>query len=281
MRYFFHIGYNGYNYHGWQRHAPHLTVQEVLEVNLGKLLKEPITIIGCGRTDAQVHARQYFFHLDTDKLNDEAQFRLNKMLPEDIAVFDIIPVKEDAHAQYNAVQRTYDYFIHTCKDPFLSRFSCLYLEKNLDISTMKHALALLTKYNDYYSFCKSPEKQEHTICNVTSAKLFSDPQQSKLLIQISSNRFLRGMIRAIVARLIKTGSGQMSIDDFENHFISPLKDEVRTFGRTKEGQSNIEFAPPQGLYLSKVVYPFLDTPQRSQFSPFFHSNEENEWQLAG
>lgn len=269
MRYFFHIGYNGYNYHGWQRHAPHVTVQEVLEDNISKLLKEPVTILGCGRTDAQVHASQYFFHLDTDKtLNDEVVFRLNKMLPEDIAIFDIIPVANDAHAQYNAIQRTYDYFIHTYKDPFLNRFSCYYQGKELDTKKMQQALSLLPKYNDFYAFCKSPEKQEHTLCSLSSAKLFTDPKGDKLRIQIISNRFIRGMIRAIVSKLLKTGNGEISVNDFENYLIN------------KETGSAIEFSPPQGLYLSKVTYPFLDIPARSVFSPFSRTSEEKEWQLA-
>jgi tRNA pseudouridine38-40 synthase len=268
LRYFFHIGYNGFQYHGWQRHAPHLTIQEVLEVNLSKLLKEPVTILGCGRTDAQVHATQYFFHLNTDKeLNNEIIFRLNKMLPEDIAVFDIIPVTDDAHAQYNAVKRTYDYFIHTYKDPFLNRFSYLYSEKVLNTDKIKQALAFLTKYNDYYAFCKSPEKQEHTICNITSAQLFSDAKGEKLRIQISSNRFVRGMIRAIAAKLLKVGTGEITVAKFENYLIS------------KETLTGIEFAPAQGLYLSKVIYPFLDIPARTDFSPLSHSKEEKEWQL--
>ena len=268
MRYFFHIGYNGFNYHGWQKHAPHLTIQEVLEVNISKLLKAPVTISGCGRTDAQVHANQYFFHLDSEnELRDEIVFRLNKMLPEDIAVFDIVPVDHNAHARFDATQRTYDYFIHTYKDPFLNHFSCLYLD-NLRTDKMKQALALLTKHNDFRSFCKSPDKHEHTICNITSAGLFSDSKGDKLRIQISSNRFLRGMIRAIVARLLKTGTGEITIDEFENYLTS------------KENESNLEFASPQGLYLSKVIYPYLDIPPRTEFSPLSQNNEMKEWLLV-
>ncbi|MBI4947417.1 MAG: tRNA pseudouridine(38-40) synthase TruA [Bacteroidetes bacterium] len=267
MRYFFHIGYNGYNYHGWQKHAPHLTIQEVLEVNIGKLLKAPVTILGCGRTDAQVHASQYFFHLDSEKeLSDEIGFLLNKMLPEDIAVFDITQVNDNSHARFDATQRTYNYFIHTYKDPFLNHFSCLFLKK-LDIDKIKQALYLLTKYNDYRAFCKSPEKNENTICNITSAELFSDSKRDKLRIQISSNRFLRGMVRAIVAKLLKTGTGEMSVDEFENHLIS------------KSAASNLEFASPHGLYLSRVVYPFLDIPPRTDLSPLHQNNEQKKWQL--
>ena len=234
---------------------PHLTVQETLEVSISKLLKTPATILGCGRTDAQVHASQYFFHLDSKKeLSDEILFRLNKILPKDIAVFDIIPVEDNAHARFDATQRTYNYFIHTYKNPFLNHFSYQYLEKNLHTDKMKQALALLTKYNDYRMFCKSPFKYENTICNITSAQLFSDNKADKLRIQISSNRFLRGMMRAIVSKLIKIGTGEMSVDKFDNYLFS------------KKTQPNIEFASSHGLYLSKVVYPFLDIPPRTEFS---------------
>jgi tRNA pseudouridine38-40 synthase len=262
-RYFFHIGYNGFNYHGWQRQPKHLAIQEVLEENLRKALKEPVAISGCGRTDAQVHASQYFFHLDTKQNWDfDLVFRLNKMLPPDIAVFEIIPVSENSHAQFAAKQRTYDYFIHTYKDPFLSNLSSYYSEKGLDSDKMKEALSLLVQYNDYRAFCKSPDQYKHTLCNISSAKLFSGRRGENIRIQISSNRFLHGMIRAIVAKLIKIGNGQMSIEEFENLLAK------------KEAQKDLEFAYPQGLYLSKVVYPFLDIPPRAKFVSAFQPEEE-------
>ena len=266
MRYFFHIAYNGAQYHGWQRHAPHLTIQEVLEENLSKVLKMPATILGCGRTDAQVHANQYFFHLDVKNEWDfDLVFRLNKMLPEDIAVYDIIQVSDDSHAQYSATKRTYDYFIHTCKNPFLNRFSTYYPERDLALDKMQTALSLLTKHRDYKAFCKTPDKYEHTNCRITSAQLFSDKKGDKLRIQISSNRFLRGMIRAITAKLLKIGSVELSLNEFENILSA------------SQFQPNLEFAEPQGLYLSEVVYPFLNVAPRREFTPFFRHEEEKHW----
>jgi len=241
-----------------------------MEENLSKLLKEPITISGCGRTDAKVHASQYFFHADILPPIGELEglvFRLNKMLPDDIAVFDVIPVDDSSHAQFDARQRTYDYFIHTYKDPFLNNVSSLYFLKNLNTGKMKDALSLLTKYKDYRAFCKSPVKYEHTICNITSAKLFCDSKGDKLRFQFSSDRFLKGMIRAIVAKLLEVGKDEISLNEFENYLIK------------KEAQSNLEFAYPQGLYLSKVVYPFLDIPPRTEFSSIFKNTSEKEWQL--
>ncbi len=268
MRYFFHIGYNGYNYHGWQRQLNDLSVQEVMEDSLGKVLKTPNTILGCGRTDAQVHASQYFFHLDVKKEWDfDLLFRLNKMLPHDIAVFDIIPVKENQHAQFDAKQRTYNYFIHTYKDPFLTQASSFYLLK-LDLEKMKKAVSLLTKYNDYRAFCKSPNQYKHTTCNISSAKIFSDKSRNKLRFQISSDRFLHGMIRAIVAKLIKVGTAEISLDEFENLLIK------------KETEYNLEFAYPHGLYLSKVIYPFINIPPRAEFSFPLQHLTESEWVFA-
>jgi tRNA pseudouridine38-40 synthase len=267
MRYFFHIGYDGFNYHGWQKHAPHLTIQQVLEDCISRVLRTPTTIYGCGRTDARVHASQYFFHLDSGKelchsnYQDDLVFRLNKLLPHDITVFDVIKADNKSHAQYSATKRTYSYFIHTYKDPFLNRFSTFHQHSNLPLDKIKLGLALLTKHNDYKAFCKSPGKYEHTICNVSSAKLFSDKKRDMLQIEISSNRFLRGMIRAIVAKLLQIGT-QISIDEFQNLLVS------------KQPGTNIKFAAPQGLYLSKIVYPFLDLSPRTTFAPFFHHAAE-------
>jgi len=287
MRCFFHIGYNGFNYHGWQRQSEYLSIQQVLEENLSKILKEPVTILGCGRTDAQVHAAQYFFHLDNkdklgpDSYRDDLRFRLNKMLPADIAVFDIIPVAENSHAQYDAKQRTYDYFIHTYKDPFLNNVSSFYQENNLNLNKMKEAVSLLTKHTDYRAFCKSPDQYlprginiqrgKHTNCNISSAKLLSDSKGEKLRFQISSDRFLHGMIRAIVAKLLKVGSDEMSPEQFEEML------DFKTLNSKPKTLNQLEFAYPHGLYLSKVVYPFLDISTRTEFSCIFQNITEKEW----
>ncbi len=254
MRYFIHIGYHGVKYSGWQKHPGVLNVQEVLETAISKLLKTRVTIVGCGRTDAQVHASQFFFHFDAEKeWKFDLFFRLNKILPDDIAVFDIIPMEGLPHARFDAVQRTYDYFIHTYKDPFLSGFSSFYAEKDLDLEKMKAATALLTKYNDYRAFCTSPDKNEHTICNVSSAGLFAYQNGDKIRFQISANRFLSKMVRIIVGRLLDIGRGKLSVDQFEYHLAN------------KETPPIIIPAYPQGLYLSKVTYPYLNLPPRSSF----------------
>jgi tRNA pseudouridine38-40 synthase len=254
LRYFFHIGYNGTHYHGWQRHSNVATVQEVLEDRLKKIFKTTIGINGCGRTDAGVHASQYFFHADIVQNWDyDLVFRLNKILPASIAIFDVVKMDGLQHARFDATQRTYNYFLHTYKDPFLSNLSTFYLLDNLRIDEMRKAVALLSQYNDYAAFCTSPAKYEHTLCHVSEAQLFTNAKGDKLRFKISANRFLSRMIRLIVGRLLKIGRGELSVDEFESYFLDTHKP--------------IDTAPahPQGLYLSKIVYPYLDMPPRTDF----------------
>ena len=269
MRYFFHIGFNGINYRGWQRLPNIISVQQVLEKTLSQLLKMPVTIVGCGRTDAQVHATQFFFHLDVEKEWDfDLLFRLNKTLPHDIAVFDIIPMQGLPHARFDAIQRTYDYFLHTYKDPFLSYASSLYQSRTcgIDLGKMKEAVSILPNYNDYRAFCKSPDKYEHTICNITSASIFTDKTGDRIRFSISSNRFLSGMIRIITGKLLEIGTGALSVEEFEYHL------------KTRETPRDIIPANPWGLYLSKVTYPYLDLPPGSAFSPIYQNAES--WQAV-
>jgi tRNA pseudouridine38-40 synthase len=268
VRYFFHIGYNGFNYRGWQRQPGVENIQQVLETTMKLVLKDDVSIMGCGRTDAMVHASQYFFHFDVEKPWDfDLLFRLNKNLPDDIAIFEILPMGNDQHARFDVAQRTYDYFIHTYKDPFLSPLSAFYLFKNIDLNKMKEGLALLTKYDDFRAFCKTPDDYEHTICNVSSVRLFCDSAGDKIRFQISANRFLGRMIRMIIGKLLEVGNGSLSVDEFENYFIS------------KQTPKLITPAYPQGLYLSKVVYPYLDIQPRTTFSPFLKSTAD-QWVLV-
>ncbi len=241
-------------------------MQEVIENVLKKVVKTPVIINGCGRTDAQVHASQYIFHVDLAETYDfDLLTRLNHALPPDIAIFAILPVHDKAHARFDATQRTYDYFIHTQKDPFLHGCSALYDYKNLDLQSMKRAVDLLAQYNDYYAFCKSPASYEHTVCQVSSAHLWVDKSGERLRFQVTSNRFLRGMIRIIVGRLLEIGLGKLSVEAFEQHL------------RARQTPRIITSAYPQGLYLSKIVYPYLDLPQRTEFAAIFQYEREGYW----
>lgn len=267
MRYFIHIGYNGAKYNGWQKQPGVMNVQGVIENALSQVLKIPLAIIGCGRTDAHVHASQFFFHVDIAQEWDfDLIFRMNKLLPAGIAFFDVIPMDGLQHARFDAVLRSYDYFLHTYKDPFLNGLSSFYLLDKLDFDKMKQAAALLPKYKDFRAFCTSPDKYEHTLCNVMSAQLSVDANGDRLRFQISSNRFLSKMIRIIMGQLLKIGRGVLSVDEFEHYLIY------------KQTPKLITPAHPQGLYLSKVTYPFLNLPTRTQFSAILQKEADLSWQ---
>ena len=254
MRYFLHIAYNGTNYRGWQKLPGIVSVQKVIETILSQILKEKIAIIGCGRTDAQVHASQFYFHFDIENQIDfDLLFRLNKSLPHDITVFDVLPMEGKPHARFDAIQRTYDYFIHTQKDPYLIGLSSYYPLKNPNVEQMRRAVEVLANYSDYGCFCKSPLKYEHTICNVSKAELFIDFTQTRFRFHISSNRFLAGMIRIIVGKLLEIGNGELSVSDFEGYLKSRITPKT------------IVPVYAQGLYLSKVTYPYLDLKPRPLF----------------
>ncbi len=252
QRYFFHIAYLGTAYSGWQKHPNTNTIQQVLETKLSQVLKISVLINGCGRTDAGVHASQFFFHADLIIADvDELLFRLNHALPADIAVFDIVKMEGQQHARFDACLRTYDYLVHTYKNPFINSTSSFYPLKNLNAEQMEKALQLLLLYQDYRAFCTSPAKYQHTICKVCYVHLYINPNEKHIRFQISANRFLSKMIRIIVGKLLKIGTGTMSLDEFEHHLIS------------KETHLILDLAYPQGLHLSKVTYPFLDLPNKA------------------
>lgn len=254
MRYFFHIAYQGQHYNGWQKHPSAISVQGTLEQVLQQILKVPTPINGCGRTDAHVHASQFFFHADIEQDFDfDLAFRMNKALPQNIAIFDIIKMDGQQHARFDAVQRQYDYFLHTYKDPFLSTQSSLYLNADLNLSQMKAVVALLPKYKDYRAFCTQPNKYEHTICNVMEAGLFVNAKADRIRFHIASNRFLSKMIRILMGKILKVGKGEMSVDEFENLLI------------TLETPKTLDPAHATGLYLSKVSYPYLNLAPRTEF----------------
>jgi tRNA pseudouridine38-40 synthase len=253
MRYFFHIGYNGFNYRGWQKlpQTKGMNVQEIIESNLSKILKTNLTIVGCGRTDAQVHADQFFFHIDIDKTWDfDLKFRLNKNLPNDIALFDILPLEGLPHARFDAIKRTYNYFIHTYKDPHITNVSAYYPGEDPDVELIEKAIDLLLRYEDYGPYTKNIPTDRPTICKVTAAKFYANKSGDRFRFEITANRFLNGMIRIIVHKLLSIGRHELTVNEFEQHLISKRKPRIN------------RLAYPQGLHLTKVSYPFLDVPTR-------------------
>jgi tRNA pseudouridine38-40 synthase len=247
-RYFLHLSYVGTRYRGWQRQPEVASVQEVIEDALSKIFKEEITIYGCGRTDAGVHASQYFAQFQTEQTwNFDLLFRLNKVLPDDISIHDIIPVSMKKHARFLATERSYQYFIHTKKVAHLSTISTLYDQLPLDFNKMQAAANLIPSYTDFLAFCKTPDAHPSTLCEIKSVSFTKNKDATQFCFEITANRFLRGMIRNLMAKIISVGNGEISPADFE----ALLKNEA------PEEQLPIA-AAPQGLYLSRVVYGFLD-----------------------
>jgi len=248
MRYFIHLGFDGGNYRGWQRQKDvRNTVQEVFEKILSKVFKKEMSAYGCGRTDAGVHASQFVVQINLDEAPAfDLKFRLNKNLPDNIAVFEIIEVKQEQHVRYDAVARTYDYFIHWKKDPVLIRYSSFYEDLVLDFDLMRKAATLIGETRDFRPLCKQPDLYNNTLCQITRSELFVDEERGRLRFTITSNRFLRGMVRYCVNSLLKVGSGELTLNELH---------EILTQQKVLKQK---EPALPNGLFLSKVEYPFLE-----------------------
>lgn len=242
MRYFFEISYRGSNYHGWQSQANARGVQQVVEEVLYKLFRKEIPIVASGRTDTGVHCLSQYIHLDMDhEINCATTLiQLNSFLPKDIAIRSIRKVKNDAHARYDARQRSYEYRITQSKNPFLFDFAYHYF-KPLREENMNEAAALLVGTHDFKSFSKVKTDVNHFLCDVQYAQW--KRQEHLLVFHITANRFLRGMVRAVVGSLLDVGSGKASIGDFKK--IMKGKD------RKLAGMN----VPPEGLYLVEVKYP--------------------------
>ncbi len=242
MRYFFEIAYKGTAYHGWQRQEGVPTVQEIVEEALKTLTGSPISITGSGRTDTGVHCRQQYFHADFSKPLDTGKFRhqLNSFLAKDIAINDIRQVEAEAHARFDASFRAYKYLISTQKDPFLTDRAWKVIN-NLDLSTMNQGAALLIGKHDFTSFSKVKTQVNNFECEVFEANWSMNGPI--LEFNISANRFLRGMVRAIVGTLIPVGMGKVPPES-----VSEI---LRDKDRRKAGTS----VPAEGLYLVSVRYP--------------------------
>jgi len=241
LRYFIELSYDGTPFVGWQRQPAGDSVQSCLEDALSILFRKPLSIVGAGRTDAGVHAVQLFAHVDIDDhIDKDLTFRLNKLLPKEIAVRNIIPVTQDAHARFDAVSRSYRYNLTTQKNPFLQKRS-YHFAKPLDVELMNQAAKILIDHKDFKCFSKSKTDVKTYICDIQHAHWQQDGSELGFFIQ--ANRFLRNMVRAIVGTLIAVGLRKISISDFEAILASR--------DRSQAGYS----VPAHGLYLEKVSYP--------------------------
>lgn len=245
MRFFIQLSYNGTNYHGWQIQPNATSVQETLTKALSVVLnKKDIEIMGAGRTDSGVHASQMFAHFDFENEIDSQTIlhKLNSFLPKDIAVSNIILVDENAHARFDATQRTYEYKINSSKNVFLDKLSWYY-NKELNVNAMNESAELLLKFIDFQCFSKVHTDVNTFNCSITEA--FWKTENDQLIFTISADRFLRNMVRSIVGTLVYVGLGKISKADFQT--IIESKD------RKKAGFS----VPAHGLYLTKIKYDYI------------------------
>lgn len=243
MRYFIHLAYDGTRYHGWQIQPNGISVEGEIELRLSTLLRQPIDIVGAGRTDAGVHARHMVAHFDFEDGCDTKQlcYRLNRMMPPDICIYKIEKVADDLHARFSATSRTYHYYISTKRNPFNRQYTWL-CHYDLDFELMNQAAEILLEYKDFASFCKSHTDVKTTLCNIIEAKWIKDDDEGCYYFRIKANRFLRNMVRAVVGTLVEIGRHRLSLDDFRN-VIEGKK-------RTMAGES----MPANALFLEKIEY---------------------------
>ncbi len=260
-RYFIHLAYNGANFNGWQTQPNLPTVQETLEKALSTLLRQPIAVVGCGRTDTGVHASDFYAHFDVQEsksrrdeesksnedflssgLLDSLTFKLNNLLPPDIAIFDIFPVADNAHARFDAVARTYQYHVSDRRLPFRQGQYCRIYYRP-DIDKMNEAARVLMEYEDFTSFAKLHTQVKTNICHLTHAEWTEE--EGGWVFTIRSNRFLRNMVRSVTGTLLDVGRGKLTIDG--------LREIIERKDRCAAGVS----MPACGLFLTKVEYLYL------------------------
>jgi len=244
-RYFIRLAFDGTSYHGWQRQPNGVTVQQTLEEAMSMMLRLPVVLTGAGRTDAGVHAEEFFAHFDLPAGMNKAEreklvFRLNGYLGGEVVISDIFPVKERAHARFSAISRTYRYSIARVPDPFRRNYTC-FIYGPLDHPLMNRGAALIMEYDDFTSFSKVDTDTKTNICRVTHASW--EQKGTELVFTITADRFLRNMVRAIVGTLLDLGSGKISMED--------LKQIIESGDRSNAGDS----VPARGLALHRIVYP--------------------------
>ncbi len=244
MRYFCELAYNGTRYHGWQKQPNALSVQESLELAFSTILGNEIELVGCGRTDTGVHATQYFSHFDYHgKFPKSFLVRINKFLPADIAIKNIFQVSDEAHARFDAKLRSYEYHIVFNKEVFHNETAWHYPFKNkIDFDKLQAAAGLLLRFQAFYPFCKTHHDAQTMKCAIGQSEWDIRNIEHGMVYHISSNRFLRGMVRLIVGMTLNVAIGKLSLSDVESALTSqtPL---LKSWS-----------VPAVGLFLTRVVY---------------------------
>lgn len=247
QRYFMRLAFRGAPYHGWQRQPGAISVQQVLEESLARIMRlKTVAVTGAGRTDAGVNASMMVAHFDMPEplQSPENTVRaLNSIVGRDISIEEIVAVHADAHARFDATARTYHYYSVTEKDPFVYPLTWK-APASLDFKMMNRAAEILLKTSDFTSFAKLHSDARTNICNVTRAEWIPTPGGRGMTFVITADRFLRNMVRAVVGTLVDVGRGKLTISDF--------KEVVNAHDRCSAGTS----MPPQALFLANVEYPY-------------------------
>lgn len=244
MRYFCRLSYNGTDYCGWQHQPGQHTVQDTIEHAFNTFFRQSVQVTGCGRTDTGVHARDYILHFDLSfDFKPEYLKNLNAILPTDIVLHEVFPVRTDAHARFDAYSRSYVYYIEGRKNPFTLPFSFQYYHfEKLDPGGMQQAAAMLTEFKDFTSFCKTNSGVEKKHCIITESRWVFDAANQKAEFHITANRFLRGMVRLTVGMCLNVGAGKLSLDVVQNCLVhqKPLPTQWSV--------------PAAGLFLENIKY---------------------------
>ena len=244
-RLFLEIAYDGTNYFGWQRQPEFASVQEAIEQVLSRLYDQNIQVVGCGRTDTGVHAKQYFLHFDAPKHRENLAFILQKMFPSDIGILNIYEVQPEAHARYDATERTYWYFLDENYDVFRRNQSWWYPLSDLNTDLIYKACELFTQYNNYIALCRFNLELSNHLSHVSQAEWCYFKPEKRVIFKVKSNRYLRNQIRRMVGCLVDIGREKISLDELER----ALRDGTELKYKPT--------APPQGLFLWNIKYPYV------------------------
>jgi len=244
-RYFIRFAYDGTSFHGWQRQPNGTTIQQKLEEAMTMMLRSNVSLTGAGRTDTGVHANEFFAHFDLFQQLSASEceklvFRLNGYLGGEIVLSEIYPVKEDIHARFSAISRTYRYCIARVQNPFRRDFTH-FIYGDIDVELMNLGATLIMGYHDFTSFSKVDTDTKTNNCRIIYARW--EMEGTELVFTITADRFLRNMVRAIVGTLLELGTGKISLED--------LKLIIESKNRSNAGDS----VPGKGLSLSRIVYP--------------------------
>ena len=240
MRYFIDISYNGKNYHGWQIQKNAVTVQSTIQDVISKILGKSTDIVGSGRTDTGVHAKSQVAHFDVNKEVDyDFIYRVNAFLPQDISINSVTQVVDNSHARFDAISREYIYKIHDLKSPFVDGLSTFY-NKKINMDLINEACSIIMKNSDFQSFSKVKTEVKNFNCIISHSSIRR--KNNFYLFKFCANRFLRGMVRALVGTLLQLNEGKINLKEFKLIFEKK--------NREYAGPS----APPYGLYLNKVNY---------------------------